>query len=125
MPEIKSILQSTKKKCGYDPDEEDEFDADLIDSINAAINVLTQLGVGPTSGYEIHGPEETWDDFLGDDKRITMAKTYVFDSCRLIFDATGLSSYVIKAIQDRMREYEWRLTVALESPKSILKVGDA
>lgn len=119
MPEIKSILQSTKKKCGYDPNEEDEFDADLIDSINAAINVLTQLGVGPTSGYEIHGAEETWDDFLGDDKRITMAKTYVFDSCRLIFDCTGLTSYVIRSIQERMREFEWRLTVALESPKSI------
>ena len=121
MPEITSILQSTKKKCGYDPEEEDEFDADLIDSINTAISMLTQLGVGPVSGYEIHGPEETWNDFLGDDKRISMAKTYVFDRTRLIFDANGLTSSVIKAIEDRIREIEWRLTVALESPKSIPK----
>lgn len=123
MPEIKSILQSTKKKCGYDPEEEDEFDADLIDAINSAISVLTQLGVGPVSGYEIHGPEETWDDFLGGDKRIGMAKTYVFDRVRLIFDANGLTSSVIKAIQDRISEFEWRLTVALESPKSIPEGG--
>ena len=123
MPEIESILQSTKKKCGYDPEGEDEFDADLIDAINASLNVLTQLGVGPASGYEIHGAEEPWKDFLGDDKRVSMAKTYVYDSCRLIFDATGLSSYVIKMIQERMREYEWRLRVAVESPETIPKGG--
>lgn len=121
MPEILSILQSTKKKCGYDPNEEDEFDEDLIDSINTALNILTQLGVGPASGYEIHGQEETWTDFLGDDKRVSMAKTYVFDRCRLIFDSVGLTSSVISAIQDRIKEIEWRLTVALESPKSIPK----
>ena len=123
MPEIKSILQSTKKKCGYDPEEEDEFDADLIDAINSSISVLTQLGVGPVNGYEIHGPEETWEDFLGSDKRITMAKTYVFDRARLIFDANGLTSSVINMINERIKEFEWRLTVALESPKSFPKGG--
>ena len=107
MPEIKSILQSTKKKCGYDPEEEDEFDADLIDAINSSI----------------HGPEETWEDFLGSDKRITMAKTYVFDRARLIFDANGLTSSVINMINERIKEFEWRLTVALESPKSFPKGG--
>ena len=123
MPEIKSILQSVKKRCGYDPEEEDEFDSDLIDSINAALNVLTQLGVGPASGFESHGGTETWAHFCGSDTRVSMAKTYVFDRCRLIFDANGLSSSVIKAIQDRMREFEWRLTVAMETPVSIPKGG--
>ena len=121
MPEIKSILQATKKKCGYDPEEEDEFDADLIDAINAALNVLTQLGIGPTSGFEIHGPEETWDDFFGNDLRVSMAKTYVYDKCRLIFDVSGLSSAMITLIKERIAEFEWRLNVAVESPKTIPK----
>lgn len=121
MPEITSILQSVKKRCGYDPEEEDEFDADLIDSINAALNIATQLGVGPAEGYVIHGPEETWDDFLGGDNRVQMVKTYVFDRCRLIFDASGLTSSVINAINERIKEFEWRMNVAVESPKSIPK----
>lgn len=124
MPEIKSILKSTKKKCGYDPEEEDEFDADIIDAINAALNVLTQLGIGPSSGYEIHGADETWDDFFGDsDLRLSMAKTYVFDRVRLIFDNTGISSYVLKSIEDRMQEFEWRLNAAVECPRTIPKGG--
>lgn len=123
MPEINSILQSTKKKCGYEP-EFTEFDADIIDAINSALSVLTQLGVGPVSGYVIHGPEETWDDFFGEgENRLHMAKTYVFDRVRMIFDATGMSSYVLNSIKERIKEFEWRLNVAVESPKSIPK-GD-
>lgn len=123
MPEILSILDSVKKRCGYDPNEEDEFDADLIDTINSVLSVLTQLGVGPKEGFVIHNSMETWYDFLGFDNRVQMVKTYVFDRCRLIFDANGLSSSVIKAIEDRIKEFEWRITVAMESPKSLPK-GD-
>ena len=123
MPEILSILDSVKKRCGYDPNEEDEFDADLIDTINSVLSVLTQLGVGPKEGFVIHNSMETWHDFLGFDNRVQMVKTYVFDRCRLIFDANGLSSSVIKAIEDRIKEFEWRITVAMESPKSLPK-GD-
>lgn len=123
MPEITSILKSVKKKCGYDPDVGTEFDADFIDAINTALNVATQMGVGPTAGYEIHSDEETWDDFLKGDKRIVLVKTYVFDYCRLIFDANSLQMGTINMIRDRMKEFEWRMKVALESPKSIPKGG--
>lgn len=117
MSEIDSILQSTKKKCGLDPETNSDFDADIIDCINSALNVLTQNGVGPKEGFVIHGPEETWSDFLNDE-RLYMAKIYVFDRTRLIFDATGLSSYVIQMIQDRIKEYEWRLNVYVENTKT-------
>ncbi len=115
--ELHSILQSTKKKCGMDPEVMDEFDADLIDAINSALNVLTQVGVGPVEGFVIHGTEETWEDFLGDSKKLYMAKTYVFDRCRLIFDAENLSSYVISMIKERIAEFEWRLNVNVENPE--------
>lgn len=118
MSEIKSILKDVQKKLGYDPDM-DEFDPDLIDAINAALNVLTQLGVGPASGFAIKSSEETWDDFFGDDLRMAMCKTYVYDRVRMIFDSASLTSATIQLIQDRLREFEWRLVLAGESPKSI------
>ena len=44
-------------------------------------------------------------------------KTYVFDRCRLIFDAENLSSYVISMIKERIAEFEWRLNVNVENPE--------
>lgn len=116
MDEINSILKSTRKKIGLNPEEATEFDPDLIDAINAAISVLTQVGIGPNTGYSVHNESQTWDELLGDDPRLNMAKTYVFDRCRLIFDTSSMSSYVLQSIQDRIREFEWRLNVAVETP---------
>ena len=56
--EITSILDSVKKKCGMDPETMTEFDADLIDAINAGLNVLTQMGIGPDTGFVIHGSSD-------------------------------------------------------------------
>lgn len=114
--EINSILNSVKKKCGMDPDTMTEFDADLIDAINASLNILTQVGIGPEEGFVIHGPEEVWSDFIGNDVCLTMARTYVFDRCRLIFDMTSLTSTMIEMIKERIREFEWRMNVQVETP---------
>ena len=114
--EINSILNSVKKKCGMDPSTMTEFDADLIDAINASLNVLTQVGIGPEKGFVIHGSDETWSDFIGDDICLTMARTYVFDRCRLIFDAASLSSTMIELIKERIKEFEWRMNVQVETP---------
>lgn len=116
--EITSILDSVKKKCGMNPETMTEFDADVIDAINAALNVLTQMGIGPDTGFVIHGSEETWSDFLGEDKRLYMAKTYVTDRCRLIFDSASMTGALLQNVQDRIREFEWRLNISVESPKS-------
>lgn len=113
-----SILKSVRKKLGLDPENGTEFDADLIDFINSAISVLTQVGIGSNMGYAIQDDSQTWSEFLGDDPRLNMAKTYVFDRCRLAFDTSSMSSYVLSSIQDRIREFEWRLNVAAESPMS-------
>ena len=52
--EINSILDSVKKKLGLDPEIMNEFDPDIIDAINMALSTLTQLGVGPDTGFSIH-----------------------------------------------------------------------
>lgn len=119
--EINSILDSVKKKLGLDPSETTEFDADLIDAINTTFSTLTQLGVGPASGFEIHGNSEIWSDFIDDDARLNMVRSYVFIETRLLFDPPQ-SSYLLSALQEKAKEYEWRLNVFVESPESFPSV---
>lgn len=103
-----SILQSIKKTLGLTP-EIIQFDLDIIIAINSAFNVLFQLGVGPTNGFEIHSKEEIWSDFLDDDPRLNMAKSYVSIKTKLIFDPPTVAA-VLNAYQEMLKEYEYRLS---------------
>ncbi len=108
-----SILLSVKALLGPDADY-DVFDQDIVIFINSAIATLTQLGIGPSEGFEITGEEETWEDFLGGDmRRINSVKTYIFMKVRLAFDPPA-SSYVLSAYEDSCKEFEWRLNVAVD-----------
>ena len=108
-----SILLSVKALLGPDADY-DVFDQDIVIFINSAIATLTQLGIGPSEGFEITGEEETWEDFLGEDmRRINSVKTYIFMKVRLAFDPPA-SSYVLSAYEDSCKEFEWRLNVAVD-----------
>ena len=49
---IESILTSIKKMLGI-TEEYEHFDSDLIMHINSVFMILTQLGVGPPSGFSI------------------------------------------------------------------------
>ena len=117
MGEIESILDSVKKKLGIDPEGVTEFDADLIDDVNMALNILTQLGVGPIEGYNIHGNTETWTDFLGSDPRLNIARSYVYLKVRLLFNPPQSSS-ILQEMNQRANELEWRICLFLESPKT-------
>lgn len=108
-----SILLSVKALLGPDADY-DVFDQDIVIFINSTIATLTQLGIGPSEGFEITGEEETWEDFLGGDmRRINSVKTYIFMKVRLAFDPPA-SSYVLSAYEDSCKEFEWRLNVAVD-----------
>lgn len=108
-----SILLSVKALLGPDADY-DVFDQDIVIFINSAIATLTQLGIGPSEGFEITGEEETWEDFLGGDmRRINSVKTYIFMKVRMAFDPPA-SSYVLSAYEDSCKEFEWRLNVAVD-----------
>lgn len=112
---MESILTSIKKLLG--PDETyTHFDPDIIIHINSALSILTQLGVGPSSGFSITDSSETWSDFLGDDsKKISSVKSYVYLKVRLLFDPPT-SSAVIESMNRMISELEWRLQVASDSP---------
>lgn len=113
-----SILYCIKQKLGLSPDVITEFDTDIIDAINMAISTLTQLGIGPSTGYAIKSKEDKWTDYIGDDPKLTMVKTYIYLKVRLVFDPPQ-SSYVLSSFEEQIKELEWRLNVYYECPVSL------
>lgn len=108
-----SILTSIKKNLGVDEDYT-VFDPDITIYINSALATLTQLGVGPVEGYAIEDKVATWGDFLGTDPRLNPVKTYVQLRVRMLFDPPQ-TSYLVTAMQEQIREHEWRLNVYKEA----------
>lgn len=107
-----SILNGTKKILGLDPDYT-AFDHDVITHINTALGTLNQLGIGPINGFMIDDDEATWDDFLAGDPRLNGVRTYVYLRVRLLFDPPN-TSFAITAMQEQVKELEWRLNVHRE-----------
>lgn len=108
----KSILATIKKMIG--PTTEYEyFDQEIIDHINSALMVLTQLGVGPPGGFHIEDDTATWNDFIDDMSLFYGVKTYIYQKVRLIFDPPTNSAH-IAAIEKSIAEFEWRLNHAAE-----------
>lgn len=82
-------------------------------SINTALAMTNQIGIGPSKGFAITGPDETWKDFIGVHATATLVnsvKTYVYFRVKLSFDPPS-SSALTDAIERQMREIEWRLTI--------------
>lgn len=107
-----SILRSTKKILGIDADYT-AFDADIMTHINTVFSILSQLGIGPTTGFMIEDDDDTWDAFLGDDPNLNAVKTYVYLRVRLLFDPPT-TSYMITSMQEQIKELEFRLNVYRE-----------
>lgn len=112
-----SILTSIKKLLGIASDYQ-QFDTDIIMNINSSFAVLNQLGVGPEGGFTISDSSTTWNEFLGDNKKLEMAKMYCYLRCRLIFDPPQ-SSAVTESINNTIHELEWRLTVVTDEASEV------
>lgn len=113
-----SILDSVKKMLGITPEYE-VFDPDIIMHINSALFVLNQLGVGPTAGFKITGPTETWDEFMPESPNIESVKSYVYMKVKMMFDPP-LNSSVIEAMNRQIAELEWRLNVQVDNKNVVL-----
>lgn len=109
---MESILISIKKMLGITK-EYDHFDNDLIMHINSVFMILTQLGVGPSSGFIITGEYETWDTFLPEGQNLEAVKSYMYMKVRLLFDPPS-SSIVMECMNRMISELEWRLKVEAE-----------
>lgn len=108
-----SILTSIKKMLGISEDYT-QFDADLIMHINTVFLNLTQLGVGPVSGFTIEDEYSEWTDFISNSTQLQAVKSYMYLKVKLLFDPP-LSSAVIESTNRMIAELEWRLNVAAES----------
>lgn len=107
-----SILTSVKKTLGLDSSYT-AFDQDVILFINGVFSTLNQLGIGPEGGYSIAGDTETWDAFIGSNKKLNQVKTYVYLCVRILFDPPQ-TGYLMEALQKQKLELEWRLNVIRE-----------
>lgn len=110
-----SILTSIKKLLGI-AEEYDHFDPDIIMHINSVFSVLTQLGVGPTSGFSISDKTAVWSDFVESDSRLEMLKSYMYLKVKLLFDPP-LGTASIEAINRQISELEWRINVTVDPEK--------
>lgn len=111
-----SILNSIKKLLTGAGVEDDSFDTDLIIGINTAFSILTQMGIGPEEGFSISDDTTLWQDYIQDNKKIEMVKTYVQLKVKLIFDPPT-SSAVIECIKETITELEQRLYYEFELGK--------
>lgn len=107
-----SILTSVKKMLGI-TEEYEHFDADLLMHINSVFSILHQLGVGPADGFMIEDKSSLWSDFISDESKYTLAKSYMFLKVKLLFDPP-LSSAVLECYKTQISEYEWRLIITAE-----------
>lgn len=108
-----SILNSTKKILGLDA-AYTPFDHDLIIHINSVFMTLADLGIGPAAGFMIEDATATWDQFLPNDNRVNAARQYMYMKTRLAFDPPQ-SQFAISALEDQIRELEWRINVRQEA----------
>ena len=68
---------------------------------------IAQVGVG-TPGFYITGATETWGQFLEGRTDLQAVVTYVQLKTKIIFDPPESSS-ATNAINEILKEYEWRL----------------
>lgn len=115
-PITQSILLTIKKMLGI-AEEYHAFDLDVIININSVFLTLSQLGVGPSTPYQITGTDETWSDFLGDQESLAVGvQTYVYLKTRLLFDPPT-NSFLVDSMQKQIQELEWRLNIQVDHPK--------
>ena len=108
-----SILNSVKKMLGIAEDYT-HFDPELIMYINGELMHLNQIGVGSSGIFSISGSDATWEDYLGSDiNQLQIVKPFIAGRVKLIFDPPQSSS-AVQALNEQMKEYEWRLNVAVD-----------
>lgn len=106
-----SILNDVKHACGLLPGDT-AFDSDIMIYINAAFSTLTQLGVGPISGFEVVDSSQTWDQFVSD-PRLNTVKSYVI-LCTKMTHSPPDTGFVLQAMERQKTEMEFRVNVVAD-----------
>lgn len=109
---MSSILEDVKKDLNISPDD-DYFDPEIIMHTNTAFSILTQLGVGPKAGFSISDDTAEWTDFIPDDARLNIIKSYVPKKVKTLFDPPSTGP-MAEALNKTISELEWRLNVIVD-----------
>lgn len=105
------ILTSIKKILGV-PEDYTVFDFDIIMHINSAFSVLSQMGIGPSTGFFIEDDTAEWSDFFTEED-LNLVRSYVFLKVRMLFDPPP-TSFLLEAMNKQISEFEWRLSTQRE-----------
>ena len=108
-----SILNTIKKLLGISS-AYTEFDADIIIHINSVFSILQQLGVGPDNGFSITDSTTTWSNYINNEKILNVVISYMYLHVRRLFDPPT-NSAILNAQEQMIKEYEWRLNVAVDN----------
>lgn len=102
-----SILTTIKELLGSN-ESYIQFDSEITRAINTVFSELTQMGVGPETGFFIIDKIAVWTDFIQDMSKFEMIKSYVHLKVKLLFDPPS-SSILIDNINKQIARLEWRL----------------
>lgn len=87
-----SILGTIKKMLGYEQDSVTPFDTEIIIHINTAFSRLTQLGLGPKSGFSISDNSSLWSDIIPDGMNLQNVKDFIYYKVKIVFDPPASTS---------------------------------
>jgi hypothetical protein len=118
---MESILTSVKKMLGIE-NEYTHFDQDIIMHINTVLATLTQIGVGPSTGFSIQDENAIWSDFVPASPLLEPIKTYTYLKVKLIFDPP-LSSAVTESYNRTISELESRISYTVDPGEGKIQNG--
>lgn len=110
--ETDSILISIKKLLGLSKECKD-FDTDIKIHINTVIMNLDQLGIIIPESFSVKDENQLWSEIISDNDKLDSIITYVYLKVKLVFDPP-LSSAVMEANKESIKELEWRITVQVD-----------
>lgn len=110
---MESVLTSIKKLLGID-ENDTAFDVDILMHINTALATLYQVGVESAITVYVEDSSTTWDSVIGNDYRLNLVKSYVYQKVKLSFDPPP-SSAAMEALNRSISELEWRINFVAET----------
>ena len=110
-----NILLSVKQALGGLTEDYTAFDGQICMFIKGVFDKLDQIGVESDSDFSFR-PTSKWSQYLTEGKLLESAKTYMALNVKMLFDPPTNSS-VMEAVQEQIRELEWRMQVMVESRK--------
>lgn len=111
-----SIFDSVKDYLGPS-DEDTHFDGQIMEQINSTFQILHQLGIGPKAGFYIDDADTTWSEYLTNGVFLHSIKSYMQKRVKIALDPPT-SSFVLEAMKEQIKEFEWRNYVEAEFPST-------